>query len=63
MRLKKWLTYTKDEYETISGFVIDQLGRIPGAEEKPEIEFNRLVFKVEEVDEKRITKVKVCRAY
>lgn len=52
-----------DEYETLSGFVIGQLGRIPGKEDKPEIEFNGLVFKVEEVDEKRITKVKVCRAY
>jgi len=52
-----------DEYETLSGFVIGQLGRIPEAEEKPEIEFNKLVFKVEEVDGKRITKVKVCRAY
>lgn len=51
-----------DEYETLSGFIIGQLGRIPKNEEKPEIEFNGLIFRVVEVDEKRITKVKVCKA-
>lgn len=51
-----------EEYDTLSGFLIGQLGRIPGKEEKPVIEFNGLVFKVEEVEEKRIAKVKACRA-
>ncbi|MCX7749628.1 MAG: hemolysin family protein [Clostridia bacterium] len=52
-----------DEYETLSGFMMGQLGRIPKEEEKPELEFNGIVFKVEEVDEKRIARVKTCRAY
>lgn len=52
-----------EEYETLSGFVIGQLGRIPNEEDKPELEFNGIIFKVEEVDEKRISRVKVCRAY
>jgi len=51
-----------EEYETLSGFVIGQLGRIPGKEDNPIVEFNGLVFKVEEVEEKRLAKVKVCRA-
>ncbi len=51
-----------EDYETLSGFVIGQLGRIPGENEKPLIEFNGFVFKVEEADEKRIHSVKVCRA-
>ncbi|MDF2522793.1 MAG: Hemolysins-related protein containing domain, partial [Clostridiales bacterium] len=51
-----------DEYETLSGFIIGQLGRIPEKEDKPTIEFNELIFKVEAVDEKKISKVKVCRA-
>lgn len=51
-----------DEYETLSGFVIGQLGRFPTSGEKLEIEFNGLIFKVVEVDEKRITKIKVCKA-
>lgn len=50
-----------EEYETLSGFVIGQLGRIPGKEDKSSVEFNDLVFKVEEVDEKRVAKVKICR--
>lgn len=51
-----------EEYDTLSGFVIGQLGRIPGKEDNPTVEFNGLVFKVEEVEEKRLAKVKVCRA-
>ncbi|UWG98665.1 hemolysin family protein [Dehalobacter sp. DCM] len=51
-----------EEYDTLSGFLVGQLGRIPENEEKPTVEFNGLVFKVEKVDEKRIAKVKVCRA-
>lgn len=51
-----------EEYETLSGFLIGQLGRIPQADEKPEIEFNGLVFKVKEMEGKKIARVKVCRA-
>lgn len=50
-----------DMYDTLSGFLIGQLGRIPTNEENPIIEYNGLVFKVEQVDEKRIVKVKVCK--
>ncbi|HHW70111.1 MAG TPA: HlyC/CorC family transporter [Clostridiales bacterium] len=50
-----------DEYETLSGFIIGQLGMIPQEGEQPEIEYNGLIFKVEEVEEKRIAKVKVCK--
>lgn len=51
-----------EEYETLSGFLIGQLGRIPQKEDDLSIEFNDLVFKIEEVDEKRIARVKVCKA-
>ncbi|MDD2235121.1 MAG: hemolysin family protein [Desulfitobacteriaceae bacterium] len=51
-----------EEYETLSGFVIGQLGRIPEKEDNPTVEFNGLVFKVEEVEEKRLAKIKVCKA-
>lgn len=50
-----------DEYETLNGFIIGQLGRIPQQGERPEIEYNGLMFKVEEVKDKKITKVKVCK--
>lgn len=48
-----------DEYETLSGFVIGRLGRIPEKEEKPTVEYEGLVFKVEKVEEKRVSKVKI----
>jgi putative hemolysin len=51
-----------DEYETLSGFIIGQLGRIPGPDDKPTLEFDGVIFKVQEVCEKRIAKVKACKA-
>ncbi|RCX16641.1 putative hemolysin [Anaerobacterium chartisolvens] len=51
-----------DDYDTLSGFVIGQLGRIPQKGESPDIEFNGLVFRVDEIEEKKIARVKVCRA-
>lgn len=50
-----------DDYETLSGFLIGQLGRIPTKGEKPEIEYNGYIFKVEEIDEKRIGSVSVTK--
>ena len=50
-----------DDYETLSGFLIGQLGRIPKEGESPIIEFDGIVFKVEEVVEKRIARVKACK--
>jgi putative hemolysin len=51
-----------DRYETMSGFIIGQLGRIPKKDENPVIEYKNLVFKVMEVEEKRISRVKVCKS-
>ena len=50
-----------EEYETLSGFLIGQLGWIPGPDDKPIIEYNGMVFQVEEVEEKRVSLVKVHR--
>ena len=50
-----------DDYETLSGFIIGQLGRIPGRKDKPSIEYEGLVLKVEEVEEKRVSIVKVSK--
>jgi len=51
-----------EEYETLSGFLIGQLGRIPGKDDSPTLEFNGLVFQVEAIEEKRVARAKVCRA-
>jgi len=49
-----------DEFDTLGGFIMGHLGFVPEEGDRPEFEFNGLLFKVEEVVEKRITKVKVC---
>jgi len=51
-----------EDYDTVSGFVVGQLGRIPLEDERPVVEYEGLIFQVEEVDEKRISKVHVLRA-
>ena len=48
-----------DEYETLSGFLIGQLRRIPAEDETPELEYNELVFNIERVLDKRISTVKI----
>lgn len=50
-----------DDYETLSGFIIGQLGRIPSDEEQPEVEFNGLLFKASKIDEKKVLTATVCK--
>ena len=49
------------EYDTVSGYLMELLDRIPSEEENPVIETAEFSLKVEEVEDKRIAKVKVCR--
>ncbi len=51
-----------EDYEILSGLIIGQLGRIPEEGEKPVVEYKGIVFKVEAIEEKRISKVKVSRS-
>ncbi len=48
------------DYETLSGYLIDALGRIPGEKEKPVLEINDVVYKIEKIKNKKIMKVKLC---
>ncbi len=48
-----------NNYDTIGGFIIDLLGRIPESAEENNLEYENLLFKIEEVKEKRIEKIKV----
>jgi putative hemolysin len=50
-----------EEYETLSGYVIGQLGQIPEEDEKPVVELDNLVFKVEEIEDKMLSRIKVCK--
>lgn len=49
------------EYDTLSGYLIEQLGRIPEDNEKPVIETPKVTYKIEEYEDKRIIKVKACK--
>lgn len=51
--------FQTDDYGTLNGFLISQLGRIPHKGERPVIEYEGITFQVLEVNEKRISKVKV----
>lgn len=49
------------DYETLSGYLLDKLGRIPDEHERPVIEDEELTYKVEEIEDKRIKYVKICK--
>lgn len=49
------------EYDTLSGYLIELLGRIPSDDEKPVIETKKVTYKIEDYEEKRILWVKACR--
>ena len=51
------------DYDTISGYLIDLLGRIPKPKENIIIETEQLDFKVEKVKNKKIVQVKVCKKW
>jgi len=48
-----------EDYDTLSGFVLGKLGSIPTENERPVVEYNNMRFQVEEMDDRRITTVKV----
>lgn len=50
-----------DEFDTLSGFVMDLLGRVPKAGETPVIEYKEMVFKVVKIEGTRIVKVKASK--
>jgi putative hemolysin len=53
------LNISSDNYETISGLLIDTMGEIPSDHDDRTIEVDNLVFKIESVNKKRIEKVKL----
>ena len=51
------------DYDTLSGYLIEELGRIPDDDEKPVIETEKVTYKIEEYEDKRIIWVKACRNF
>ncbi len=50
------------DYDTLSGYLIEELGRIPSEKEKKiVVETPDITYKIEEIKDKRITRVKACK--
>ena len=49
------------DYDTISGYLIEELGRIPDEKEKPVIETEDVVYKIQKIEDKRIVMIKACK--
>ena len=49
------------EYDTLSGYLIELMDRIPNDGEKPVIETKQVTYKIEEYEDKRNLWVKACR--
>lgn len=56
---KLGLKIDNDEFDTISGFVIDLIGRIPEENEKLQVNYKNLSFQILSVKEKCIDKIKM----
>ena len=55
------IEFPEDDYDTLGGFLIGQLGRIPEENEKPLIEYEGILFRIIDTKEKRISKVIATR--
>ena len=49
------------DYDTLSGFIINELDRIPEDNERPTVETKQAVFKVTKIQNRKIERVKACR--
>ena len=55
------IEFPEGEYDTVAGYVMSVLGRIPDPDEHPTVEYDGYSFTVEEMDERRIVKIKAER--
>ena len=53
------ISFEKDEYETLNGFLVDKLDRIPQEDESCEVEYEGYLFTVLSVDNNIIQRVKI----
>lgn len=49
------------DYDTLSGFIISELDRIPEEHENPTVEIDDAVFKIEKIENRKIELVKACK--
>lgn len=51
----------EEEYDTLSGFMVGTIGRIPTKQERPEFEYRGFRYKVLEVGKQRIRRIQMTR--
>ena len=47
------------DYDTLAGFIMDELGRIPGEDEQPVVVYENVTFTVLKMDDRRIDRVHI----
>ena len=50
-----------DDVDTLGGYLIKKLDRIPKDGEKPVVETEKITYKIEKVQDRKIIKVKACK--
>ena len=53
--------FPEGDYDTVAGFLLDLLGHIPDDDEETVIEYEDLTFTIQEMDDRRIEQVLICR--
>ena len=53
------MKFPEGDYDTVAGFLMDQLGRIPDEDEHPVVAYGGAVFTIQKVDDRRIELVHV----
>lgn len=52
---------SEGDYDTLSGYLLETIGRVPSDDEKAIIETTEAIYKIEKIKDRRITKVKVYK--
>ena len=52
-----------EDYDTLSGFLIGILGRIPLNHEQIDLEYEGILFKILKIEDKRIIKVRMVKPH
>lgn len=55
------ISFPEADYETLAGFLIDRLGRIPSADEHAQVDYDAFEFTVLRMDERRVELVHIRR--
>ncbi len=55
------IRFPEGEYDTIAGYIMSVIGKIPEPDEKPQVEYGGYLFTVTEMEERRIEQIRVER--